>query len=1797
MQEGEGEPGAPGDSFTSASLDDEGATRERRERTISLEADDEGAASTSSMRLRRGSTSFKGGSRRGDSASDQLAPAIPADEAAIQRARDQIGQLLSAGKPAVDEAKATAASAEATLVYAMEAAIAARQESSHVKVALEKARAEEKIATEREKAAAKMKTLAGSKHDDASKVKEKAQAEVEKAGKATREAERRRASAQADVAAAEKATAEATEKHIEAARDSTDKSELARSTQHELKEHRKVHEAAMARAEKAVEDEKAAETAITRSLQSVEQKEVAAKAASKRASELRDEEQMAARSFETAKTAAKEFEGQGGTWEERTQKTVREREAEHKRTTIAYSKAAATEDAQEQAVSHAEKEVQQCKDDLVVKQEENVNAKAALETSAETLGFLMGQSESADKEAAVAKDVYETADKELKAKRHTQQSMTVAKADEALHAAKQLEKHAAVAFDAAQRAFDNTADVLERTTGEAEAALQLAAAEREKVEKASGREKEADDKESAVAELITALEDSVYELALTVYEARTGAAAWWLDEDGKNQASIVRGLRRAAAQGDVKNVAAGKAQVGVGDKRASRMSQEQVGEGGRAYYGEITCVDKWRIYRHWLDDQMSTDRAAAQAVELNIWNVRKMFYTADGNITSQITLMVSDVLGSALDRGLPSARMCKIEGEGLTHGEVGHVSSFVITACSAHGIRFDDGGDTFNVSVRFAGMGIRVIAKIIDNSDGSYTVSFKPPTNGRCIIRVTMDGEELPGSPFTCVVAGISGPMPVAKECHVHGPALQQVVARVPEQFFIGYRDQAGHVAHACDLDVWVQPIDPELYVRPTATGSVQSVLGAVPAAPPAGIMQLATLGVEQITADVAQVLAPLGEFESLVVGAQKLDVTRSIDEWSERIGKLKPGSTLKIYHVEEPRVDDEGRVLIRACVRLELQDLEPRNGMTWRQHWHTKQPWRSLSWRAHCIGEARREEEEGLVAAALLMKTTASRQFEAARRLQSVYRGRGSRRRVAEVRQVAAEEAMIAAEEAALAAEAQRAADKEARRKSGMGPGAQQARGSKSAPPPAPAKATPAKATPAKSTPAAKGGKGDASAGRSSITKPGSAPAAASTPTGKSGKGDAKPKDEKEGGSSAKRPKGSAPASAAKSKDDAKGGKAASEVKAEDKAEAKAAEKTKVEKKEEKKDDRKDVKKDDKKEAKVAKPEPKAKAEAKDSPPKKTKKTKALAGAPTSSGADGDVGTAPEGTTPEAKEVEEQAKAATRIQAASRGSHLRKRRRAEAEEVAREKAAADEAAAASLNTPSRRPKAGTRVSKPEPTKGRSPARVRLKAGSATGAFTTSAALRPSVPLPVVRVPPPVKPSPSKVSGRPSHKLSKPQLDLGPLEKDYEAELYGWVTLVAGGESRVSKQTGRLPAHLRQRYEQHWNRRNKIDSDREREVALKHDQELETELDALRAPHFSLEPRPLEPRPAYWDDMQADPRGIGFAYGGVNPGRLHAKGQLVDQHAVQFSIGTCGTYLLYVALRQPRPATVANADLGQLGDWQVPGSPFLLKVAPGPPYPLSTQIPYLMRGDRNWAAEEAAMEKFRRAESQSATVVSANAPTSKRHSKEDLKNLLRKPLEKTDTIANLATSMSFKQVARSVSGTPAPPEENGPASAADAPAPSAPDGLDEILVTYFHEEYLVARDKVGNPCESGGADITCGFLKGGGRSPRHMSSTMSSTSVLSQSGSDHKVAFAPEVADDDEENGRSATCEDMGDGTYRLTWQATTPATYDVFVKMDGLHVIGSPARLVLKEQEREPPPASTPDGADVDMASALPLS
>ena len=45
---------------------------------------------------------------------------------------------------------------------------------------------------------------------------------------------------------------------------------------------------------------------------------------------------------------------------------------------------------------------------------------------------------------------------------------------------------------------------------------------------------------------------------------------------------------------------------------------------------------------------------------------------------------------------------------------------------------------------------------------------------------------------------------------------------------------------------------------------------------------------------------------------------------------------------------------------------------------------------------------------------------------------------------------------------------------------------------------------------------------------------------------------------------------------------------------------------------------------------------------------------------------------------------------------------------------------------------------------------------------------------------------------------------------------------------------------------------------------------------------------------AFWNEVTSDPSGVGFAFGGVEPGRLHAKGKCVEVHKLFYSIGRAG---------------------------------------------------------------------------------------------------------------------------------------------------------------------------------------------------------------------------------------------------------------------------------------------------------------
>jgi hypothetical protein len=73
---------------------------------------------------------------------------------------------------------------------------------------------------------------------------------------------------------------------------------------------------------------------------------------------------------------------------------------------------------------------------------------------------------------------------------------------------------------------------------------------------------------------------------------------------------------------------------------------------------------------------------------------------------------------------------------------------------------------------------------------------------------------------------------------------------------------------------------------------------------------------------------------------------------------------------------------------------------------------------------------------------------------------------------------------------------------------------------------------------------------------------------------------------------------------------------------------------------------------------------------------------------------------------------------------------------------------------------------------------------------------------------------------------------------------------------------------------------------------------------------------------------------------------------------------------------------------------------------------------------------------------------------------------------------------------------------------------------------------LQARDRMGNACVQGGASVVCGCT--------------------------------------DAESGVISRTIDQGNGLYACEWWSVKSGNYEVFVKMDGLHVINSPAPMRL---------------------------
>ena len=149
------------------------------------------------------------------------------------------------------------------------------------------------------------------------------------------------------------------------------------------------------------------------------------------------------------------------------------------------------------------------------------------------------------------------------------------------------------------------------------------------------------------------------------------------------------------------------------------------------------------------------------------------------------------------------AENCRVSGDGLREATVRQPSYFWIEAFDFKLRRRQTGGDKFLVAIR--GMS-QTRARVTDNNDGTYLVVWKPHVSGFYDIAISHNGTALPGTPFTC---NAQPTMPCPANCIVRGEHLTSAVSRATHYFEVLFKDRLNHVAHAIDLDVYVEQVPP----------------------------------------------------------------------------------------------------------------------------------------------------------------------------------------------------------------------------------------------------------------------------------------------------------------------------------------------------------------------------------------------------------------------------------------------------------------------------------------------------------------------------------------------------------------------------------------------------------------------------------------------------------------------------------------------------------------------------------------------------------------------------------------------------------------------------------------------------------------------------------------------------------------------------------------------------------------------------------------------------------------------------
>ena len=240
-----------------------------------------------------------------------------------------------------------------------------------------------------------------------------------------------------------------------------------------------------------------------------------------------------------------------------------------------------------------------------------------------------------------------------------------------------------------------------------------------------------------------------------------------------------------------------------------------------------------------------------------------------------------------------SASRC--EGEGVTLAIVRHPNTFQILAHDESGERKQAGGDEFKVDIK--GKGVYPRVKTSDNGDGSYTVTWSPETTGEYVINVSLAGEKLPGCPFTC---SVSTRTPHAPHCSLVGEALKRAVSREQQTVEVRFRDALGNVAHAEDLDCYVEAADQTSTVLSAATEEELELPAWLRAGQPASPRQRSPS--PRLT---------LGDAQNCYKANVQLVVRASASVDSDRVCQLRKGRMLFVLEQRPEQPDGSVRALV----------------------------------------------------------------------------------------------------------------------------------------------------------------------------------------------------------------------------------------------------------------------------------------------------------------------------------------------------------------------------------------------------------------------------------------------------------------------------------------------------------------------------------------------------------------------------------------------------------------------------------------------------------------------------------------------------------------------------------------------------------------------------------------------------------------------------------------------------------------------------------------------------------------------